>query len=999
MRVLCDELQARLARAREGGGAAALERHRGRGKLPVRERIDLLLDPDTAWLELSPLAAFGLYDDEAPARRASSPASARVHGRECVIVANDATVKGGTYFPLTVKKHLRAQEIALENRLPCIYLVDSGGAYLPLQAEVFPDRDHFGRIFYNQARMSAEGIPQLAAVMGSCTAGGAYVPAMCDQSVIVQGTGTIFLAGPPLVKAATGEEVTAEELGGADVHARISGVADALASSDEHALALLREAVAGLGAPGRALARAAGARGAGLRSRRARGRHPRRRAHALRRARGDRPARRRLALRRVQAALRRHARVRLRAHLGLSRWRSWPTTASSSPSRRSRARTSSSWPASGASRWSSCRTSPASWSARRYEHGGIAKDGAKLVMAVACAQVPKLTVVIGGSYGAGNYGMCGRAFGPRFLFMWPNARIAVMGPRQAAETLLTVRLDALRARGEEMDEAAREAFVQPIVERYEHRERRQLLERAPVGRRRDRAARHAARARARPGRRRARAHPRAALRRLPDVSGLAIERDGGVARVWLDRPERRNAFDAELIEAVHEAFASFAADDSPARRRAGWTGRRRSAPGADLDWMRASAELTHERNVADAERAAAMFAAVDSCPVPVVARVHGAALGGGTGLACCCDIVLAREDARFGFTEVRLGLIPATIGPFALARIGRSQARALFLTGELLRRPPRARDRHRARGARRRRGARRGRRAHARRGAARRPRGGARRQGPDRGTCTTATRRRSRSARPRRSPSGASPTRGARASPPSSSAGSPTGEPALRVRGDRLPRRDRPARHPRLPRARRPQPRAGRGRRARRDRRARGGRGGRGPVLPRCRHARPHGGGRRRAGAASGLRLPRPSRPRWPRPAAPPASRSWALPPTRSPRSGARTRRASSRSEPACRSFPAAPTPRDLGYPLLVKARAGGGGRGMRVVRDAAELADVRRGRGARGRGGLRRPRPAATSATSTAHGTSRCRSCATPTAAGCTSASATARCSGATRR
>ena len=249
MLALCDELGARLARAREGGGPAAQERHRGRGKLPVRERIDLLLDPDTAWLELSPLAALGLYDDEAPGAGIVTGIGT-VHGRECVIVANDATVKGGTYFPLTVKKHLRAQEIALENRLPCIYLVDSGGAYLPLQAEVFPDREHFGRIFYNQARMSAEGIPQLAAVMGSCTAGGAYVPAMCDQSVIVQGTGTIFLAGPPLVKAATGEEVTAEELGGGDVHARISGVADALASSDEHALALLREAVSGLRASG-----------------------------------------------------------------------------------------------------------------------------------------------------------------------------------------------------------------------------------------------------------------------------------------------------------------------------------------------------------------------------------------------------------------------------------------------------------------------------------------------------------------------------------------------------------------------------------------------------------------------------------------------------------------------------------------------------------------------------------------------------------------------------
>ena len=466
MRALCDELQARLAEARKGGGAAALERHRERGKLPVRERIDLLLDPDTAWLELSPLAGFGLYDDEAPGAGIVTGIGS-VHGRECVIVANDATVKGGTYFPLTVKKHLRAQEIALENRLPCIYLVDSGGAYLPLQAEVFPDRDHFGRIFYNQARMSAEGIPQLAAVMGSCTAGGAYVPAMCDQSVIVQGTGTIFLAGPPLVKAATGEEVTAEELGGADVHARISGVADALASSDEHALALLREAVAGLGSPG---------------------------APSLEPLPPEQPVsdpgelvgvipadeRTPFDVREVIARLVDGSRFAEFKPLygdtlvcGFAHIWGYPVAIVAN---NGILFSESALKGSHFVQLACQRRIPLVFLqnitgfmvGKAYEHGGIAKDGAKLVMAVACAQVPKLTVVIGGSYGAGNYGMCGRAFSPRLLFMWPNARIAVMGPRQAAETLLTVRLDALRARGEEMNEAAREAFVQPIVGRYEH---------------------------------------------------------------------------------------------------------------------------------------------------------------------------------------------------------------------------------------------------------------------------------------------------------------------------------------------------------------------------------------------------------------------------------------------------------------------------------------------------------------------------------------------------
>jgi 3-methylcrotonyl-CoA carboxylase beta subunit len=465
MLALCDELSARLERAHEGGGAAALERHRGRGKLPVRERIDMLLDPDTAWLELSPLAALGLYDDEAPGAGIVTGIGT-VHGRECVIVANDATVKGGTYFPLTVKKHLRAQEIALENRLPCIYLVDSGGAYLPLQAEVFPDREHFGRIFYNQARMSSEGIPQLAAVMGSCTAGGAYVPAMCDQSVIVQGTGTIFLAGPPLVKAATGEEVTAEELGGGDVHARISGVADALASSDEHALALLREAVSGLRASGPGSLEQLPAE------------EP---AYDPGELTGVIPADERTPfdVREVIARLVDGSRFSEFKPLygdtlvcGFAHIWGYPVAIVAN---NGILFSESALKGAHFVQLACQRKIPLVFLqnitgfmvGKAYEHGGIAKDGAKLVMAVACAQVPKLTVVIGGSYGAGNYGMCGRAFGPRLLLMWPNARIAVMGARQAAETLLTVRLDALRARGEDMDESERNAFVQPILDRYE----------------------------------------------------------------------------------------------------------------------------------------------------------------------------------------------------------------------------------------------------------------------------------------------------------------------------------------------------------------------------------------------------------------------------------------------------------------------------------------------------------------------------------------------------
>ena len=354
-----------------------------------------------------------------------------------MIVANDATVKGGTYYPMTVKKHLRAQEVALHNRLPCIYLVDSGGAFLPLQDEVFPDREHFGRIFFNQATMSEKGIPQIAAVMGSCTAGGAYVPAMSDECVIVREQGTIFLGGPPLVKAATGEEVTAEELGGGDLHSRTSGVTDHLADDDEHALAIVRSIVATLGA---ASAVAVGARPgrAAARPRRHLRRRPDRRPQAVRPARADLADRRRLALPRVQGALRHDARVPASRTSTATRSGSWPTTGSCSASPRSRARTSSSSATGATIPLVFLQNISGFMVGREYEAGGIAKHGAKMVTAVSCARVPKLTVIVGGSFGAGNYGMCGRAYSPRFLFMWPNARISVMGGQQAATVMETV---------------------------------------------------------------------------------------------------------------------------------------------------------------------------------------------------------------------------------------------------------------------------------------------------------------------------------------------------------------------------------------------------------------------------------------------------------------------------------------------------------------------------------------------------------------------------------
>ena len=437
MRELVAELRERTELVARGGPPEALERHRARGKLTARERIERLVDPDSAFLELSPLAAFGCYGDEAPSAGIVTGVGS-IEGRECVIVANDATVKGGTYFPLTVKKHLRAQEVAAQNRLPCVYLVDSGGAFLPLQAEVFPDRDHFGRIFFNQATMSAAGIPQIACVLGSCTAGGAYVPAMADETVIVRGTGTIFLGGPPLVKAATGEDISAEELGGADVHARESGVVDHEAVSDEHALALVREIVANLA------------------TRRPEPpweiETPEPPLYDPEELYGIVPTDLRVGydVREVIARIVDGSRLHEFKPLygdtlvcGFARIEGHPVAILAN---NGVLFSESALKGAHFVELACQRRIPLVFLqnitgfmvGREYEARGIAKDGAKLVTAVACAQVPKLTVIIGGSFGAGNYGMCGRAFSPRFLWMWPNARISVMGGEQSATVLSLV---------------------------------------------------------------------------------------------------------------------------------------------------------------------------------------------------------------------------------------------------------------------------------------------------------------------------------------------------------------------------------------------------------------------------------------------------------------------------------------------------------------------------------------------------------------------------------
>ncbi|MEV5317965.1 carboxyl transferase domain-containing protein [Streptomyces sp. NPDC052687] len=464
-RALVEELRGKLAAARLGGGEKARARHTARGKLLPRDRVDTLLDPGSPFLELAPLAADGMYDGQAPAAGVIAGIG-RVSGRECVIVANDATVKGGTYYPMTVKKHLRAQEVALENRLPCLYLVDSGGAFLPMQDEVFPDRDHFGRIFYNQARMSGAGIPQIAAVLGSCTAGGAYVPAMSDEAVIVRNQGTIFLGGPPLVKAATGEVVTAEELGGGEVHSRISGVTDHLAEDDAHALRIVRNIVATL--PER--------RGVPWEVRPAV--EPKVDPYGLYGAVPADPRTpydvREIIARVVDGSRFAEFKSEFGQTLvtGFARIHGHPVgiVANNGILFAESAQ-------KGAHFIELCdqRGIPLVFLqnisgfmvGKDYEAGGIAKHGAKMVTAVACTRVPKLTVVVGGSYGAGNYSMCGRAYSPRFLWMWPNAKISVMGGEQAASVLATVKRDQLQARGEEWPTEEEEAFKAPIRAQYE----------------------------------------------------------------------------------------------------------------------------------------------------------------------------------------------------------------------------------------------------------------------------------------------------------------------------------------------------------------------------------------------------------------------------------------------------------------------------------------------------------------------------------------------------
>jgi acetyl-CoA carboxylase carboxyltransferase component len=465
MEHLLDELRSRRALARQGGGAKYLERHRQQGKLPVRERIDRLLDADSPFLELSPLAAWDLYENEAPAAGIVTGIG-RVSGREVMIVANDATVKGGTYYPMTVKKHVRAQQVALENRLPCVYLVDSGGAFLPLQAEVFPDREHFGRIFFNQARMSADRIPQIAVVMGSCTAGGAYVPAMSDETIIVKGTGTIFLGGPPLVKAATGEEVSAEELGGADVHTRISGVADYFAEDDEHALHLARTIVGTLNAVKRLPADITTPEDPQYDPREIYGivSADTRQAYEVRE----------IIARIVDGSRFDEFKERYGATLvtGFARLHGLLVGIIAN---NGVLFSESALKATHFIELCNLRGIPLVFLqnitgfivGRQYERAGIAKDGAKMVHAVANSVVPKFTVIIGGSFGAGNYGMSGRAFEPRLLWMWPNARISVMGGEQAAGVLTTVKRDQLARDSKTLTAEEEQAIRGPLLEKYD----------------------------------------------------------------------------------------------------------------------------------------------------------------------------------------------------------------------------------------------------------------------------------------------------------------------------------------------------------------------------------------------------------------------------------------------------------------------------------------------------------------------------------------------------
>ena len=465
MRQLVADLRARIAAARDGGGPKYLKRHRDQGKLPVRDRIARLIDAGTVFLELSPLAGHGVYEDDTPGAGIVTGVG-RVAGRDVAIIANDATVKGGTYYPITVRKHLRAQQIALENRLPCVYLVDSGGAFLPLQAEVFPDREHFGRIFFNQARLSAERIAQISVVMGSCTAGGAYVPAMSDETVIVKGTGTIFLGGPPLVKAATGEEVNAQELGGAEVHTQVSGVADYLAENDDHAIQLCRTIVSTLNTVKT------------FPSDRTTPEQPRydpEELYGIVSADVRRPYDVREVIARIFDGSRFDefkARYGTTLVTGFARLDGFLVGVVAN---NGVLFSESALKATHFIELCNFRGIPLMFVqnvtgfmvGRQVERGGIAKDGAKMVSAVANSVVPKFTVMTGGSFGAGNYAMSGRAYDPRFLWTWPNSRISVMGPETAATVLSTVKREQLAREGKTLDAAGEQAIKQPIIDKYE----------------------------------------------------------------------------------------------------------------------------------------------------------------------------------------------------------------------------------------------------------------------------------------------------------------------------------------------------------------------------------------------------------------------------------------------------------------------------------------------------------------------------------------------------
>src|SRR5947207_2447293 len=462
MRQLVAELRARVETAREGGGAKYVARHRAQGKMPVRERIDRLVDPESSFMELSPLAALGVYEDDTPGAGMVTGIGG-VSGQDVVIVANDATVKGGTYYPMTVKKHLRAQQIALENRLPCVYLVDSGGAFLPMQADVFPDREHFGRIFFNQARMSAERIPQIAVVMGSCTAGGAYVPAMSDETIIVNGTGTIFLGGPPLLKAATGEEVTAEELGGADVHTRLSGVADYFAEDDDQALDICRTIMSTLNSAKRLPADMTAVEEP---------KYDPAELYGIVNADIRKPYDVHEIIARVVDGSRFDefkARYGDTLVTGFARLHGFLVGIIAN---NGVLFSESALKATHFIELCNLRGIPLIFLQNitgfivgsKYERAGIAKDGAKMVHAVANSAVPKFTVIIGGSFGAGNYGMCGRAYEPRMLWMWPNARISVMGGEQAAGVLATVKREQLARDGKPFSTEEEQALRQPILD-------------------------------------------------------------------------------------------------------------------------------------------------------------------------------------------------------------------------------------------------------------------------------------------------------------------------------------------------------------------------------------------------------------------------------------------------------------------------------------------------------------------------------------------------------